>query len=272
MEDEGAMEYSWEKMTAEQLRERAGLGGLVLLPVGSIEQHGPHLPTGVDALLATEAANRVAAQLAESLSVVVAPTLWWGLAEHHMRFGGTLTLSLPTYHAVLRDVCRSIMRAGFTRIAIVNGHGGNISALNAIVNELTAELPVTIAVTTYLTAAADDVAHILAGQSGVMHACEGETSMMLAAHPELVVLGRLSDAHGPECGLQSDNVPVYLWRSFEEITESGVAGDARLATADKGEKLLAVCAQRLADLLAAPETWHRNATIDRQAAATSVGS
>ncbi|WP_197495251.1 creatininase family protein [Mycobacterium kyorinense] len=263
------MQYSWEKMTVEQLRDRACRGGLVLLPVGSIEQHGPHLPSGVDALLALEAANRVATLLIERMPVVVAPPLWWGLAEHHMRFGGTLTLSLPTYHAVLRDVCRSIMRAGFTRIALVNGHGGNISALNAIVNELTAELPVTVAVTTYLTAAADDIEEILEGQSGVMHACEGETSMMLAAHPDLVVAERVPDAHGPECGLQSDNVPVYLWRSFEEITESGVAGDARLATADKGEKLLAVCAQRLADVLGAPETWRRDATIDREFAVST---
>lgn len=258
------MEYSWEKLTAEQLRDRSRRDALVLVPVGSIEQHGPHLPTGVDALLALEVANRVAALLMESGGAVVAPPLWWGLAEHHMRFGGTLTLSLPTFHAVLRDVCGSIMRAGFTRIALVNGHGGNISALNAIVNELTAELPVTIAVTTYFTAAADDVAEILEGQRGLMHACEGETSMMLAAHPELVVAHRIPDAHGPDCGLQSDDVPVYLWRSFEETTASGVAGDARPATAEKGEKLLAACVRRLADLLGAPETWRRDATIDRE--------
>jgi creatinine amidohydrolase len=264
------MEHSWEKLSAEQLRHRAQRGALVLLPVGSVEQHGPHLPAGVDAMLATEAANRVAARLGDDHPVVVAPTLWWGLAEHHMRFGGTLTLSLPTYHAILRDLCASIMRAGFSRIAIVNGHGGNISALNAIVNELTAELPGTIAVTTYLTAAATEIADILEGQSGVMHACEGETSMMLAARPELVNTDRLGDAHGPECGLQSDNVPVYLWRSFEEITESGVAGDARLATAGKGEKLLAACAERLAELLAAPETWHRTAVTDRHAVSGSA--
>lgn len=263
------MEYSWEKMTVEQLRGRARRDGLVLLPVGSIEQHGPHLPTGVDALLALEAANRAAALLIERVSVVVAPPLWWGLAEHHMRLGGTLTLSLPTYHAVLRDVCRSIMRAGFSRIALVNGHGGNIAALNAIVNELTAELPVTIVATTYLAAAADDIAEILEGQRGVMHACEGETSMMLAAYPELVAVQRIPDAHGPECGMQSDNVPVYIWRSFEEITESGVAGDARLATTEKGAKLLAVCAQRLADLLDAAETWRRDGAIDREHAVST---
>lgn len=261
-------EHAWEKLTAEQLRHRADGGALVLLPVGSVEQHGPHLPTGVDAMLATEAAHRVAAHLGDDHPVVVAPTLWWGLAEHHMRFGGTLTLSLPTYHAILRDLCAAILRAGFSRIAIVNGHGGNISALNAIVNELSAELPGTIAVTTYLTAAADEIADVLEGQSGVMHACEGETSMMLAARPDLVVTDRLDDAHGPECGLQSDDVPVYLWRSFDEITASGVAGDARLATPDKGEKLLAACARRLAALLADPDTWRRDAVIDRRVLAT----
>lgn len=258
-------------MTADRLRSLAGENALVLLPVGSIEQHGPHLPAGVDALLAEEAASRVADQIGLSTSVVVAPTVWWGLAEHHMRFGGTMTLSLSTYHLLLRDICRSIMRAGFGRIAIVNGHGGNISALNAIVNELTAELPVDIAVTTYLTAAVAAVAEILEEQSSVMHACEAETSMMLAAYPSLVVRDRICCAHGPECGLQSDNVPVYLWRSFDEITESGVAGDARSATASKGEKMLTVCAKRLADLLLDERTWQRSSSIDRMARANAKG-
>jgi creatinine amidohydrolase len=249
------MEVLWDRLTAHQLRDKARAGAIVLLPVGAIEQHGPHLPAGVDTMLATEAAVRTARLLNPSPGAVVAPAVPWGLSEHHMRFGGTLTLGLATYHALLRDICRSIMRAGFERIAVVNGHGGNISALSAVVNELATELPGTIAVTTYLTAAADEIADILEHQNGVMHACEGETSMMLATHPRLVVADRLVDAYGPDCLLQSDTVPVYLWRSFDEITATGVAGDARAATAGKGERLLAACSQRLAELLADERTW-----------------
>lgn len=226
-------------MTAQQLRDRARSSGLVLLPVGSIEQHAPHLPTGVHALLAAEAANRIAARLTQRSPVVVAPTLWWGPAEHHLRFGGTLTFSLPTYYSALRDICRSIMRAGFTRIAIIAGHGATVSALDAIVDELTAELPGAIVVATYLTATADEVGEILGDRGGVPHACQGETSMMLVAHPDLVHTDHL----------------------------------ARVATAEEGERLLTVCAHRLADLLTEPDTWRRAADSRRShRSATTVTS
>lgn len=260
-------------MTAQQLRDRARSSGLVLLPVGSIEQHAPHLPTGVHALLAAEAANRIAARLTQRSPVVVAPTLWWGPAEHHLRFGGTLTFSLPTYYSALRDICRSIMRAGFTRIAIIAGHGATVSALDAIVDELTAELPGAIVVATYLTATADEVGEILGDRGGVPHACQGETSMMLVAHPDLVHTDHLRDAHGPEYGLRSDNVPVYHRHSHEEITESGMGAEPPPATAEEGERLLTVCAHRLADLLTEPDTWRRAADSRRShRSATTVTS
>ncbi|MEH3131651.1 MAG: creatininase family protein [Mycolicibacterium neoaurum] len=248
-------------MTAPRLREKARAGALALLPVGAIEQHGPHLPTGVDTLLAHEVALRIADLLDPIPGAVVAAAVPWGLSTHHMHFGGTQTLSLGTYRALLRDICGSILRAGFQRIAIVNGHGGNISALSAILTELADELPGAIAVTTYVNATPDEFARILDRQSGIMHACEGETSMMLAAHRDLVVTERLVDAHGPDCALLSDPVPVSLWRSFEEITATGVAGDARSATAEKGERMLAACSRRLAEELADERTWTRSRHI-----------
>ncbi|MFB7600764.1 creatininase family protein [Streptomyces sp. NPDC056160] len=132
-------EIHWNRMTAAQLRELAAEDAVVL-PVGSTEQHGPHLPTGVDDLLVAEVCRRTAHLAAAHTRVVVAPSVWAGLAEHHVPFGGTVTLSLDTYHALLCDLCRSVLRAGFSRILIVNGHAGNMTALNAISNELTVEL------------------------------------------------------------------------------------------------------------------------------------
>lgn len=251
------MASMWQHLTAPRIREKARAGALALVPVGATEQHGPHLPTGVDTLLASEVALRIADHLDPTPGAVVAPAVPWGLSAHHVHFGGTLTLSLSTYHALLQDVCRSIVRAGFQRIAIVNGHGGNVSALSAIHTELSNELSGAIAVTTYVNAAPDEFARILDRQDGVMHACEAETSMMLATHPELVITERLADAHGPECALLSDPVPISLWRSFEEITPTGVAGDARSATADKGERMLAACSRRLAEQLGDERTWTR---------------
>jgi creatinine amidohydrolase len=249
-------ETAWNRSPAEALRALAAQDAIVLLPVASTEQHGPHLPTGVDDFLCSEVCRRTAAALVADCPVVVAPTVWCGLADHHVAFGGTFTLSLATYYAVLRDLCRSILNAGFQRIVIVNGHGGNIQALAAFTGELTRELNAPIAVTTYFMEGYTEMAGILEDQQGVMHACEAETSMMMAAHPGLVNAERLNEAHGPSFNILGSLVPsLRRFHSFAELTPSGVAGDARKASAEKGEKLLAVCASALAARLRAGEPW-----------------
>src|SRR5215831_2086694 len=121
----------WKFLTAADLRAKAAAGAIVVLPVASMEQHGPHLPVGVDTIL-TEAVCQAAAEVvAGDAAVVVAPTLWCGMAEHHMAFGGTFTFDIPTYRSVLHALLASIGRHGFKRVLIVNGHGGNIAALAA---------------------------------------------------------------------------------------------------------------------------------------------
>jgi creatinine amidohydrolase len=249
-------EILWNRLSAAALRTLATQDAIVLLPVASTEQHGPHLATGVDDLLCSEVCRRTAVALAPSCPVVVAPTVWCGLADHHVAFGGTFTLSLATYYALLRDLCGSILKAGFRRIVIVNGHGGNIQALGTFVGELTRELAAPIAATTYFMEGHAAVAGILEDQDGVMHACEAETSMMMAAHPDLVDPGRLGEAHGPNFNIMGSLVPsLKRFHSFAELTPSGVAGDARKASAAKGEELLAACASALAARLRAGEPW-----------------
>jgi creatinine amidohydrolase len=249
-------ETNWNRLSAEALRALAAKDAIVLLPVASTEQHGPHLPTGVDDFLCTEVCRLTAAELAPDCPVVVAPTVWCGLADHHVAFGGTFTLSLGTYHALLRDLCRSILKAGFRRIVLVNGHGGNIQALGTLVGELTRELEAPIAVTTYFMEGHPAMAGILEDQQGVMHACEAETSMMMVVHPGLVNTERFAEAHGPGFNILGSLVPsLKRFHSFTELTPSGVLGDARKASADKGAKLLAACAAALAARLRAGEPW-----------------
>jgi creatinine amidohydrolase len=249
-------EIAWNRLSAEALRALAARDAVVLLPVASTEQHGPHLPTGVDDFLCSAVCRKTAMLLAADTPVVVAPTVWCGLADHHVAFGGTFTLSLATYHALLRDLCRSILNAGFRRIAIVNGHGGNISGLAALSVELTRELNAPIATTTYFMEAVQEMRGILEDQDGVMHACEAETSMMLALTPDLVDRARLGEAHGPAFDIAGSLMPsLRRTVSFRELTESGVAGDARRASAAKGEALLQACAGNLAARLKAGEPW-----------------
>jgi creatinine amidohydrolase len=250
------VELLWNRMTAETLRERAAQGAIVLLPVASTEQHGPHLATGVDDYLCSEACRRAAALVAKERPIVVAPTVWCGLAEHHVAFGGTFTLSLSTYQALLRDLCQSILRAGFKQILIVNGHGGNIAALNAFTTELTRELGAPIATTTYIMGGAEATKAILEDQDAIQHACEGETSMMMAVKPDLVDHARLPEAHGASLDLGGALArPIHVWKSFRELTPSGVMGNARRATPAKGEAILDACAKGIAERLLKGEPW-----------------
>jgi creatinine amidohydrolase len=132
-------EVLWNRMTAEELRQKAVDDAIVLLPVASTEQHGPHLATGVDAFLGGEGCQRTAKTVARIRPIVVAPVVWMGLAEHHVAFGGTFSLSL-SYHCLLKELCGSILQAGFKKILIVNSHGGNVAALNALTTDFAREL------------------------------------------------------------------------------------------------------------------------------------
>ncbi|MGW1887168.1 creatininase family protein [Streptomyces sp. NPDC001970] len=249
-------EVAWNRMTAPELRNLASADAVVLLPIGSTEQHGPHLPTGVDDFLAGEVCLRAARLTLDTRPVVVAPSIWAGLAEHHMAFGGTFTLSLSTLRALLHDLCRSIIRSGFSKILIVNGHGGNVTGLNALVNDLTEELSADIAVTSYFTAGWGSIQRTLETQDWLMHACEGETSMIMEIAPELVREQELKTAVGPEIRLQSqDTDPVHVSRSFMTVSPSGVAGDARGASAAKGKTILDACAQEISTLLKSNTIW-----------------
>lgn len=250
------MRLEWHDLKARELNELAAQNAIVIVPVGSTEQHGPHLPVQVDALLATEVGRRSAQRIAGSQPVVLAPTVWVGLAEHHMSLGGTITLDHGTYHALLRCICGSILRHGFTRILLLNGHGGNIAALNVIVGELRRELDASIATACYwlIPKAAKAFGEILERQSNVRHAGEAETSMLLHLKPELVdweaaqALNPPIDGLGPEQG-------IYRWRPIADFTESGVLGVPKAASAEKGGRLLDAAADALAEALLSPEVW-----------------
>ena len=249
-------EIEWHKLRAPELRALAEADAMVIIPVGSTEQHGPHLPVQVDARLAAEVAKRAAARIAEGGPVVVAPTLWCGLAEHHMAFGATITLDFATFHALIRCVCESILRHGFRRLALLNGHGGNIKALDVIAGELQRELGVRVVSATYWTVSsvAKAFKEILEMQPGVAHACEAETSMMLALEPDLVDRDAMARVEGCTRNL-SVSGGVYRWRGFEEMTESGVIGFPGAASAEKGERLLAAAADGVAGALTREEIW-----------------
>lgn len=251
-----AQPVMWKELTAADLRAKAEAGAVVLLPVGSMEQHGPHLPVGVDTFLSEGVCKAAAEAVADEMPVVVAPTLWCGMAEHHMAFGGTFTFDILTYRAVLLCLLTSLERHGFARVLIVNGHGGNIAALAAFLPDFARETGLAVRVVTAYEPARQAIRPILEDQDGIHHACEVETSMMMVIAPDTVRREKLGEAHGPAhstTGLGE----VGRYRSFRDISPSGVIGDARRASPEKGRKLIAACRDALLAVLRDPQTWTR---------------
>ncbi|HET6607917.1 MAG TPA: creatininase family protein [Rhodopila sp.] len=252
------MHYEWRKLRADELREQARKDAIVILPIASIEQHGPHLPVEVDSMLGEAVAARTAQKVqAKGQEVLVLPVLWTGLSEHHMSFGGTITLDNATFTAVVEGVVKSILRHGFKRIVLLNAHGGNENALRTIADDLTPKLGVPIVQFTYWYAAAVPIAKILETQGGLQHACEAETAMMMAVRPDLVAKDRIPLAKANTTPDVSDVVGggVYMWRSIGSRSGSGVIGNPEAASPAKGEALFDVISSVLADKLCNAELW-----------------
>jgi creatinine amidohydrolase len=247
-------EIEWRKLRADQLRDLSKRDAIVILPVASLEQHGPHLPVEVDSMLGeTVAAHTAAKVAARGQAVVVLPVLWTGLSEHHMSFGGTITLDNAAFAAVVEGVVRSVLRHGFRKIVLLNAHGGNENALRAVTDDLTPKLGVPIVQFTYWYAAAVAIAKILETQGGLSHACEAETSMMMAVRPELVAEDRIPLAKSNTTGDISSG--VYRWRSIGSRSASGVIGNPEAATRDKGERLFDAISTAVADKLCDKDLW-----------------
>ena len=251
-------EVEWWRLKAADINALAERDAVVIVPVGSTEQHGPHLPTQVDSLLVGEIARRAARKVSATTPIVVTPTVWSGLAEHHMSLGGTLSLDFATFLSLLRCICRSLRRQSFRRILLLNGHGGNIAALTVVVNELAVELNAPIATTSYWPLASEAFGRILERQKNVRHACEAETSMLLALAPGLVDMRRAAEAVGPtspEIDEVVGSTMVHRWRSFKSRTHHGAIGDPRTATAEKGEQLIIAAADAIARVVVNEAFW-----------------
>ena len=240
---------NWADLTAPELNSLAARRATVLVPVGSTEQHGPHLGTGTDSVLVAEVCRRAASQMSDAgIACVITPTVWTGLAAHHTSFGGTFTLSLATFAALLEDICNSIHGAGFHDVILVNGHGGNMAALTAIATDISVRSGKTVQTTTYFIEAAAEIGVLLEDQAAPQHACEAETSMIWATAPQS--LRRKSIVDGPDFDLDASLRPSLRgFQPFSALTANGVSGKASRASAKKGEALLTAASTVLADRL-----------------------
>ncbi len=232
----------WADLTMPALAEWRAKTRTVLLPVGSVEEHGPHLPLGTDAFHALELARRVA----ERRPLLVAPPLYYGLCRSTSDHPGTVSLSSLTLRAVILDLGREFHRQGFTRFLILSGHAGgtHLAMLTDAGEALLTELPdLRVAVVNLL----DLLREVLAARPdlvatrGDAHAGEVETALMLACRPELVQ-GR-APAEWPA-------FPRHLLvRDKRRFWPGGVWGDPGKATPEQGEALLEAETQRLCEVI-----------------------
>jgi creatinine amidohydrolase len=236
---------------------------VVVLPIGSLEQHGHHLPLLTDSMINAEIVRRAEAELGDE--ALFLPVLWVGSSDHHLGLPGTVSLSNETYIRVLVDMMESLIRHGFRRIFLLNSHGGNVTPGNAAVYEVQMhhrDLPdLWLVLGTWFALAGSQIAQIEAlEQKHVTHACELESSMILRLRPELV---RLDQAHGAKLDFESafwsadsrGSSRVYVPRAFEQVSVTGALGDPQKATAEKGETIYEVAAREVVSFVREFAAW-----------------
>jgi creatinine amidohydrolase len=246
-------EMTWQEIDA------LNRSTVVVATFGAMEQHGTHLPLETDALIGREIARRL--DVACDQRLLVLPTQWLGLSLHHMSFSGTVTTSVETYLAMVFETLGSIARAGFRKILVINSHGGNVSALDLALTKCRETYPNTrIVGVTYWNAAAAELSVIRESAIGGMgHACELETSLVLAVRPELVRDERIApDGRQAISEFASKDMlkggSITISRHFSEISQYGAVGDPRTASVEKGERFFTAIVDRLATLVSEIET------------------
>jgi creatinine amidohydrolase len=226
----------------------------IVVPLGSTEQHGPHLPVAVDTTIISAIAHRAASDATRrGTPVLVTPTLPFGFAEHHVVFGGTVSIDVRTYVDVLFAIGRSLCRQGVRKLVFLNGHGGNDLSARAVVDRLAFEVEqeVTVAAASYW-----DIARTVLEDTGLSaglvpgHAGHFETSLMLVLAPELV---RLESRERDESSATPIGIPepfgATVRRPGQWESSDGRTDDASLASAELGERLLGAIVHEVAEFL-----------------------
>ena len=238
----------FHEMTFPELRQVPRTGALVLAPIAAVEQHSRHLAVLTDTVLVTGVAEGVEKRLPDS--VVLLPTLWFGASHHHLRFGATLSASVDVHIDMLCDLLTPLLDDGWMRVLILNGHGGNIDTMQTALRRLQPRYrDRVLAAASYWDLAAPELAALAEGpRKNMGHACEFETSMMLALRPDLVRRDQIRDDPPREDATLRG---LYLAEDMKQRTDHGAVGYPELATAEKGRAFLAAAVNRTVEVVQA---------------------
>jgi creatinine amidohydrolase/Fe(II)-dependent formamide hydrolase-like protein/7-cyano-7-deazaguanine synthase in queuosine biosynthesis len=256
--------HLWGQLTWPEARQRFEQVDIALLPVGSIEQHGPHLTLDTDAFDANYLALRVAEACSDPKPLVL-PAISYGVAYHHEDFEGTVSISNDTLSRLVYDIGISISRSGIKKLVIINGHGGNSPALNYAAQMINRDAHIFVCVDTGETSDVD--VYSLVETPNDVHAGEVETSAALAVRPHLVNMD-LARREVPEFSsryLDFTSKRGVSWYAYtRKISQSGVMGDPTRASVEKGKKIWEMMITHLVALIedlksmTLEEIHHRN--------------
>jgi creatinine amidohydrolase len=245
----------WTDLSVLDFRALDAERAIAALPIAAVEQHGPHLPVGVDAQIMQGCLNRVLARLPDGLPVLFLPIQSIGVSLEHSGFPGTLSLSHQTAVRAIVEVAEGVARAGVRKIVLLNSHGGNSAALADAALELRARFGMLAVACSWSRFGYPDG---LFSENELRHGIHGgeiETSLMLAFRPELVDMTRAdnfvssaSDFERDFTWLRSDRPIGFGWMA-QDLSPQGAMGDASKASAAKGEAAADYWATAFVELL-----------------------
>ena len=259
------MRLRYEEHTWPELKELAKREDLVVvIPTATLEDHGHHLPVDTDARLVSASCERAVA--AADGQALLVPTQVHGYTPHHMDFPGSVTLRWNVFVEALVDQGRSLCHHGFDRILFVNGHGSNQPLVDIAARLIGVEHRNAVCGSCfYLQSqhAKDVIAEVRDSPrpGGMAHACELETSLYLALEPDLVQMDKavreIPDWDSEHVWLDWSDGPLQVWPHWSGLSRSGVVGDATVATADKGKRLLSAAVDEIRAYIAEIATRRR---------------
>ncbi len=252
-----AESYHYGELTWPQIKQAAARGIVAVVPIATIEDHGPHLPIDTDLRLCNAVCEEAVSRARDRALLV--PAINHGYSAHHMDFPGAITIGAHTLIDYGLDVCRSLAHHGFRKILIVNGHGSNTPFIDIIARLTVVKTDVLAAAINYWAApGVREAAESLRESErigGMNHACEFETSLYLTIRPDLVDMSKAIHelSHRPTKNYWTDLVggdgPLVMMEHWSALSHSGVMGDPTKATADKGRTLLDAAASGIVEII-----------------------
>jgi creatinine amidohydrolase len=229
---------SWTEISALPDRENT----VIVLPVGAIEQHGPHLPCSVDSVISSGVLGKALEKLPAGIRAFGLAPITYGKSDEHLHFPGTMTLTGPTLLATITEIGESVYRAGFRKLLLANGHGGQPQVLEMAARELRLRHGDFVIVPYHVSRLPNSSGQYISEQERklAMHAGHSETALMLALAPDTVRMDRAVTNYPPEFPsklLSPDGRPACAW-SARDFGPSGIIGDPLPATAAQGQAIL----------------------------------